>query len=87
MAGAIRQKAITDRMAQYLASTCIIPALEYYAAGVPITTEQITQISKPIMKMVKHAHGVPTTLPDTYFHLRQGARIPNLKTRIQGRNT
>ncbi|KAJ2328083.1 hypothetical protein GGH92_009931, partial [Coemansia sp. RSA 2673] len=65
---------------------CITPAMEYYASGLILSAEQITQITRPIMKMVKHGHGVPSTMPDDYFHMRDGARIPRLADRLDGRN-
>ncbi|KAJ2037032.1 hypothetical protein GGI08_008535, partial [Coemansia sp. S2] len=60
--------------------------MEYYASGLILSAEQITQITRPIMKMVKHGHGVPSTMPDDYFHMRDGARIPRLADRLDGRN-
>ncbi|KAJ2813058.1 hypothetical protein H4S07_000960 [Coemansia furcata] len=68
-AAMVRRKATTDRIVQYLVSSCLIPAIEYYASGLPLSQKQVALISRPLMTLAKHGHSIPSTLPNDYFHM------------------
>ncbi|KAJ1726184.1 hypothetical protein LPJ61_005363, partial [Coemansia biformis] len=51
-------------------TSCMIPAIEYYAAGIPLTTDQIKSISRPLMDALKLGGGFPRTMADDYLHTR-----------------
>ncbi|KAJ1735671.1 hypothetical protein LPJ61_000429 [Coemansia biformis] len=86
MAKTMRRKALTDKIAYYVATSCMILAIEYYAAGIPLTTDQIKSISRPLMDALKLGGSFPRTMADDYFHTRCGARVPRLSARLDGRD-
>ncbi|KAJ2840625.1 hypothetical protein FBU31_000262 [Coemansia sp. 'formosensis'] len=85
-AAMVRCKAMTDRIVQYLVSSCLIPAIKYYASGLPLSQKQIMLINCLLMTLMKHGHGVPSMLPNDYFHMRNGTKIPWLEDCLDGRN-
>ncbi|KAJ2395151.1 hypothetical protein GGI23_004412 [Coemansia sp. RSA 2559] len=76
----LKNKIITDRMVQYVVRTCIIPAIEYYATGLPLTPKKIEDIAQPIMKAVKHGYGVPSTASAEFFYCRKVHESPPWRT-------
>ncbi|KAJ2751068.1 hypothetical protein GGI19_004719 [Coemansia pectinata] len=72
------KKWITDRQAQYMYQAVLCPALAYKMQGVVLSEEEITAIQAPLMTMVKHKFGVPSTTPESFWFARSGGRLTRL---------
>ena len=75
-------KALTDRIAQYITKMIIIPSVEYKLQGIPILNTALNSIESIIKKFIKHGFGLPTTFPSSYIYHKYGANIPSLELRL-----
>ncbi|KAJ2099619.1 hypothetical protein GGI09_002692 [Coemansia sp. S100] len=78
LAASLKKKWITDRQAQYMYRAVLCPVMAYKMQGVMLSEEEITAIQAPMLKMVKHKFGVLSTMPESFWFLRIGGRLPCL---------
>ncbi|KAJ2766441.1 hypothetical protein GGI18_006000, partial [Coemansia linderi] len=78
MAAEFERKWITDRQTQYMFRAVLIPVLAYKMQGVVLSENEITSIQAPLISMVKHKFGVPSTTPESFWFTRAGGRLTRL---------
>ncbi|KAI8319035.1 hypothetical protein GQ54DRAFT_313948 [Martensiomyces pterosporus] len=76
----------TDRMAQFVVRTILFPSVEYKLMGIPLSSQEYSDILSPMLVYVKHGFGLPSTTPSAVFHHKQGMCIPHLESRMEARN-
>lgn len=76
----LSRKHITDRMAAYMASAVMIPAVSYRLQGLPVSDGEMRSIQGPMLTLVKHTAGLPSTFPSSVIWSRLGYGVPRLGT-------
>ncbi|KAJ2376699.1 hypothetical protein H4S02_007852, partial [Coemansia sp. RSA 2611] len=56
----------------------LIPVLAYKMQGVVLSENEITSIQAPLISMVKHKFGMPSTTPESFWFTRAGGRLTRL---------
>ena len=76
----LRSRAMTDKMALFVARAVLMPALTYKMQGHAFTRQEMHQIFKPLMHALKHACGLPISFPSSFMHHRLAGKVPRLET-------
>ena len=76
----LRSRAMTDKMALFVVRAAMMPALTYKMQGHAFTHQQIDQIAMPLMQALKHACGLPISIPSSFLHHRLAGKVPRLET-------
>ncbi|KAJ2804071.1 hypothetical protein H4R20_002647, partial [Coemansia guatemalensis] len=61
----------------------LLPITAYRIQGILILEQEVTGIQAPLLRFVKHAFGVPSTLPSAFWFTRKGGRMMRLQAEVE----
>jgi ribonuclease HI len=76
----LRSRAMTDKIALFVVSAVMMPALTYKMQGHAFTRNELHNIAKPLVRALKHACQLPSTFPSSFMHHRLAGKVPRLET-------
>jgi exonuclease III/ribonuclease HI len=76
----LQSRAMTDKMALFVVRAAMMPALVYKMQGHAFKRQEIDQIARPIVHVLKHACGLPISFPSSFLHHRLAGKVPRLET-------